>query len=72
MPAELRLMQPAVVALGSQKLGMGAGFGNTGLVHHHDARSIADCRQPVSDDQRGTTLGKLRQRLLDGAFGFRV
>lgn len=37
MPAELRLMQAAVMALGGQKLGMGAGFGNTRLVYYHDA-----------------------------------
>lgn len=37
MTAELRLMQAAVMALGGQKLGMGARFGNTRLVHHNDA-----------------------------------
>lgn len=37
MPAELRLMQAVIMALGGQKLGMGAGLGNTRLVHHNDA-----------------------------------
>src|SRR5688572_23035536 len=59
--SELDLVKPGIDAVLLQELVVRAAFGDDALVDHIDAVGIEDRRQPVRDDERGASLGKLRK-----------
>ncbi|MNT87633.1 hypothetical protein D3C72_2280760 [compost metagenome] len=65
-------MQPGVVAVGSQQLGMRAALDQLALIHDQDHVGLFNGRQTVSDDQRGTALHHMIKRRLDMPLGLGV
>ena len=66
---ELRLEQVAVYAALSQQLIVGAALGDAAIGEHQDFVRRHDGGQAVGDDDAGTALHDVVQRVLDGSLG---
>ncbi len=66
------MQAPVAPILHFQKRRMTALLGDAPALHHQNAVGIDDGCEAMRDHQRGAALRKLGQRLLDGAFGFRI
>src|SRR5690606_9687483 len=69
---ELLGMQPRVIAVLSQQLGMAATLDDLPLIHYQNQIRLLDGSQTVGDDESGTSLHDLIQRSLDMPFGFGI
>jgi len=65
-------MQPRVVAILRQQLGMSAALDNPPLVHDQDQVGLLDGRQAVGDHQGGAALHDLVQSSLDMPLGLGI
>src|SRR5687768_13683029 len=69
---ELELVELAVASLSGEKLGMRALLDDAASLDHQDLIGPLDGREAVGDDDRGTVLHEMRDRLLDQDLAFGV